>query len=70
MTSTAQNFVTRRHPDADAYPATTDTIDGSREFFQVIDDADQNPGLARVLGQGDTAARAWRSAARLLGSKR
>ena len=63
----AEKFVTRRYPEADVYPITTAA---GVEVFQVWDDADQNPGMVKVLGQGATEAEAWKVAAAALGSKR
>ena len=67
----AQKYVARRYPEADAYPEDVQDVNGNDYVLWVIlDDADVNPGAARILGQGITAEAAWKCAARCLGSKR
>lgn len=68
----AQRYVTRRHPEADCYEDVVTRVDGTTYILhRVIDDADQNPGVARILGQSDISEdKAWQSAAKLLGFRR
>ena len=71
MTTAAQKFVERRYPEANAYPQDVQDVHGNEYvLWVVLDDPDQNPGLARIIGQGVTKEAAWKSAARCLGSKR
>jgi hypothetical protein len=66
--TTAQKFVERRYPEADAYPVENQDAHGEEyTFYRVLDDADQNE--ATILGQGATEEAAWESAAAMLGSK-